>query len=325
MKVIIPVAGKGTRTRPHTLYTSKPLLFVAGKKVIEHILDSLVPFKDVIEEVIFIIGENQRDFKEYITSCNKFSFPLNYAIQPLPLGLGDAVARGLKEDTKDVLILLGDTIAKFKKNYIGKESFIGVMEVENPKRFGIVEIKNGFIINMEEKPENPKTNLAIAGVYYIKDSKVLYQTINTVIKKGIKTKGEIQLTDALRLMCENGYRFKPVLLEEWYDCGTLSALLKTNRKLLLKNFTLKNNLYDSFVIPPVWIHPSARIEESIIGPFVSIDKNCLIKRCNIRDSIINQGSEIVNCVFYNSISGTNSKIKANPWIFNLGPFSNFEF
>ncbi len=320
MDVIIPVAGKGTRTRPHSLYTSKPLLFVAGKKIIEHIIEVLGEFEEKIERLIFVIGKDQEDFIKYMNS-KRFAFKVEYRIQESPLGLGDAVYQGLKDVENDVLIMLGDTIVKFTPALLGKDSFIGVMEVEDPRRFGVVKVEKGIIVDMEEKPDEPPTNLAIAGVYYIKDSYVLKGALERIIESNVRTKGEIQLTDALKWMCRDQYRFRSLLLSEWYDCGTCEALLATNRKLLLKNFTVTHHFYDSLIINPVWIHPEAVIEESVIGPFVSVDKGAKIKNSIIRSSIINSNSLVENVVLRDSIIGERAICVSDIKSFNIGPFS----
>lgn len=321
VKVIIPAAGEGRRLKPHTHTTPKPLLSVAGKPIIAHIMERVKELEP--EEVIIIIAPNGNPIEKYLKE--NFSLNFQFVIQEEPKGLGDAVYRAKPYfQNEPCLIILGDTIIDMPlNNLLGSENWIGVKRVEDPKRFGIVEVKNGIITKIIEKPAEPKSNLAIVGIYYIFDSSHLFNALERIIKENIKTKGEYQLSDALELMIEENINFRTCPVEYWLDCGTPEALIQTNR-YLLQNTNYFKAREKALIIPPVYIHDSAIIENSIIGPFVSISEEVEIKNSIIKDSIINQGSYIENSLLENSILGENSMVREKPLRLNLGSFSIFE-
>ncbi|MEO0097411.1 MAG: sugar phosphate nucleotidyltransferase [candidate division WOR-3 bacterium] len=321
VKVVIPAAGEGRRLKPHTHTTPKPLLSVAGKPIIGHIMERVKELNP--EEVIIIIAPNGNPIEKYL----KENYPLKFqfVIQEEPKGLGDAVYKAKPYfKNEPCLIILGDTIIDMPLvNLLGEENWIGVKKVEDPKRFGIVEIKDGSITKIVEKPAEPKSDLAIVGVYYIFNSFPLFNALEKIIKENIKTKGEYQLSDALELMIEEDINFRPYPVEYWLDCGTPEALIQTNRYLLQNTHYFKPR-ENALIIPPVYIHDTAIIENSIIGPFVSISEEVEIRNSIIRDSIINQGSYIEHSLLEDSILGENSIVKEKPLRLNLGSFSIFE-
>lgn len=321
VKVIIPAAGEGRRLKPHTHTTPKPLLAVAGKPIIGHIMERIKELEP--EEVIVIIAPNGNLIEKYLRA--NFSLNFQFVVQEEPKGLGDAVYRA-KPFFQDepCLIILGDTIIDMPlNNLLGKENWIGVKKVEDPRRFGIVELKDGIISKIVEKPAEPKSNLAIVGIYYIFNSLPLFNALEKIIKENIKTKGEYQLSDALEIMIEENINFKAYPVEYWLDCGTPEALIQTNR-YLLQNTNYFKKRENALIIPPVYIHDTAIIENSIIGPFVSISEEVEIRNSIIKDSIINQGSYVENSLLENSILGENSVVKEKPLRLNLGSFSIFE-
>lgn len=321
IKVVIPAAGEGRRLKPHTHTTPKPLLSVAGKPIIAHIMERIKELNP--EEVIIIIGTNGNLIEKYL----KENFYLNFqfVIQEDPKGLGDAVYRTKPYFTDEpCLIILGDTIIDIPlNNLLKEENWIGVKKVADPKRFGIVEIRNGVITKIVEKPAEPKSNLAIVGIYYIFDSIALFKALEKIIHEDIKTKGEYQLSDALELMIEENINFCAYPVEYWLDCGTPEALIQTNRYLLQNNNYFKPR-QNALIIPPVYIHDTAIIEKSIIGPFVSISEDVEIRNSIIKDSIVNQGVYIENSLLEDSILGENSIVKEKSLHLNLGSFSIFE-
>ena len=235
LRVIIPVAGVGTRLRPHTHTAPKVMLQVAGKPMIGHILDELKQYP--VEEITLIVGHLGEAICTYVKQAYDFKF--KFITQEELKGLGHAIwlTGDLYRDLKEpLLIILGDTIfeADFK-SIIGSDSnWIGVKEVEDPRRFGIVELEDGRIRAMVEKPEHPTTNLAIVGIYYFTSGNLLYTCLDEIVLSGKTTKGEYQLTDALQLMLERGALMKPFMIDGWYDCGKPETLLSTNRILLSK-------------------------------------------------------------------------------------------
>ena len=322
MKVIIPAAGAGTRLRPHTHTTPKALVQVAGKPILGHILDRLSVLD--VAEFIFIIGYMGEKIKNYVDT--HYCFKTTYVEQKQRLGLGYAI--NLARDCVDgqpVLITLDDTILEVDLTTIVQDacSSIGAREVDEPKRFGIIELENGFIKRLVEKPENPPTNIAIVGVYYIQNSPLLFECLQEIIDKDIRTQNEYQLTDGLQLMLEKGEKMKAIPIDGWYDCGKPESLLATNRYLLRKQSN-HYNLSDSIVIPPIYIADTAEIKNSIIGPFVSIADGSQINRAIIQDTIINENAKVENVLLNESLIGENAIVSGRYNRLNVGDSSQIE-
>ena len=307
MKVIIPMAGSGTRLRPHTYTTPKALVYVAGRPVLEYILDELYSIN--FSELILIVGENKEQIENYMQE-NHSDLNVRYVEQEEPLGLGHAISlAGEFVNDEPVLITLGDTIFVVDMNQFINSDFglIGVKEVEDARSFGIVELENGFIKRLIEKPQQPPTNLAISGLYYIKNSKLLFECLYQLIEKNIRTKNEYQLTDALELMVEKGEKIKAAVIDGWYDCGNPERLLTTNRYLLEKRSS-EYDIEKALIISPVYIAESATIENSIIGPYASIGDEVEILNSIVKDSIINPKAKIENIMLDRSLVGENTVI-----------------
>lgn len=317
MRAIIPVAGFGTRLKPHTLTHPKVLLNVGGKPIISHIVEKLI--EQNITEATFIVGYLGEKIEEYISS----TFPqikAEYVVQKELLGLGHAIHQAAKTfNDEEILIILGDTVFDVDLSQITRleTSSLGVKFVEDPRRFGVVEIENGFVSKLIEKPKNPTTNLALVGLYFIKNSTLLASSLEELFEKNIKTNDEYQLTDALQLMIEKGEKFSTFPVEGWYDCGKPETLLSTNQFILSRNG--HNKEIDSVVIiEPVFISPTAKIKNSVIGPFVSIGDNCKIFDSVIKNSIINKNSKIDKMVLTDSIIGADAKVKGSQHKLNVG-------
>ncbi|MEN3044907.1 MAG: sugar phosphate nucleotidyltransferase [Candidatus Hydrothermales bacterium] len=308
MKVIIPIAGKGTRTYPLSFSTPKPLLRIKGKPILYYVTDVLKIFQP--EEVIYVISPNLLDFIEEIKKIRPYK--TSFVIQEKPLGLGDAILCAREKLKRGrALILLGDSIVKINLKFFDKNrNYIGIYKVNNPERFGVVTLKDGKIVEVEEKPIKPKSNLIICGIYYIKNIKKIFLALEEIEKKGIKTKGEFQLTDAFKLLIEEGEEFYPLKVTKWLDTGTLTEILETQRKILNRNTILeKTKIKNTQIIMPVWIDKNVIIENSFIGPYVSIEKNCEIKNSKIKNTIIYTGSKINDSEITVGIIGDYSEIK----------------
>lgn len=322
MKTIIPVAGVGSRLRPHTFTIPKVLLNVAGKPIIGHILDHLQGAG--IRQVTLVVGSMADLIEKYVR--DNHDLESSFVPQLDPKGLGHAVSLALSEEDEDVLIILGDTIFDFDLASVLQESSssaIGVREVPDPRRFGVVEVEDGRVSRLVEKPEKPKSNLVIAGVYLIRNAAILRRAIKMLFERGLTTRGEYQLTDALQLMIEQGEQISTFTVDGWYDCGMVETLLETNRYLLDKtpecqSFASKEN---AVFIPPVYIHPKATIENAIIGPYATIAEDAVVKDAMVRNSILGQGAQVIAALVEGSLVGNKAEIVGQFQRFNVGDSS----
>ncbi len=329
MKAIIPVAGIGTRLRPHTHTQPKVLLPVAGKPMLAHILDELVTLG--FDEVTFIIGYKGEMIRDFVLS--NYTFKSNFVEQPEMKGLGHAIwlAKPYHQADEPVLIVLGDTIFKadLKTVFEQPDSSLGVHEVEDGRRFGIVELDaNLKVKRLVEKPEHPPTNLAIVGIYYIAQPRTLFAALDELISEGTTTAGEIQLTDALQKMLDAGEPMSTFLIDGWYDCGKAETILTTNRDLLDKkpmgaqDYSAITARYPDCVIKmPVAIAESAKMENCLVGPHVSISANSILKDCIVRNSIIGESAEASSIILQDSLISDNAKVAGNLFRLNVGDSS----
>jgi glucose-1-phosphate thymidylyltransferase len=320
-KAVIPAAGEGRRLKPHTHTTPKILLEVAGKPIIGHIMDRLLPARP--DEVIVVVGAQGEQVKRYLVS--QYRCPFRFVRQTDPKGLGDAVYRARDSfEGEPILVLLGDTIVDLDMSkMVGRSSVIGVKPVSDPRRFGIVELDGKHVRRLVEKPERPTSNLAIVGVYFLRDSARLFGALDRLIARGRKTRGEFQLTDALQILIQSGLKISTKTIKHWLDCGTREAMLETNRYLLAKESYYKARP-DTVVVPPVFIHHSAKIHGSVIGPNVSIGADVEIRGSIVSDSIINRRVVVEHALLQGSILGENSVVRDSPRRLNLGGFSELE-
>ncbi|NHZ84560.1 MAG: NTP transferase domain-containing protein [Planctomycetia bacterium] len=288
MKAIIPVAGYGTRLKPHTERYQKTLLPIAGKPALDFILEPL--FDSGINELVFIVGHLK---EQVINHMKQYDGKFSFIEQKERLGLGHAVLTGLKNTNEPVLVQLGDTIFNldYNKFCASKDNIIGVNEVDDPTRFGIVEVKEKKVINFYEKHPNPPSNLAISGLYYFNNEGKLKSAIEALVERDIKTNNEYQITDAMQLMVKQGDNFSVFSTPNYYDVGVPEAILYSNRKLLVS----KHQVFPSSkIIEPVFIGENCIVDNSIIGPYVTIMDNCNISNSKIENSIILEESNITD-------------------------------
>jgi glucose-1-phosphate thymidylyltransferase len=320
MNAIIPVAGVGTRLRPHTYSLPKALLRVGDKPIIGHILDKLVPLN--IDRLILIIGYLGGKIKAYVSANYTFN-DVQYVEQKKRNGLGHAVwmARSLAGEDP-ALIVYGDTIFEgdlseaLDDRVDGK---IGVKQVEDPRRFGVVQMEGTRIRRLAEKPETFISDLAIVGVNYIHNTSLLFRSLDRIIEEDITTRGEYQVTDAFQLMVEEGAHLEIFPVEDWFDCGKPETLLATNRHLLSNGVVSPPVSGEHVVvIEPCFIASSARIVDSVIGPYVSIGESTVVEGCRIRDSIIGDEATVETCVLEGSLIGDNTIIHGTPQKLNIG-------
>ena len=325
MKAIIPVAGFGTRMRPHTLTHPKVLLPVADKPMIAHILNKLIA--DGVNEFIFVVGHLGREVEKYIRSS--FQVKCHFLTQSEFLGLGHAISMaGDFLDNQPLIIVLGDTIydVDLKPVLNGQFSSLGVKKVDNPRRFGVAVLDDaGFVTRLVEKPTEIISDLALVGLYYFTDGKALKDALQTIMEKDIRTNNEYQLTDALQVMIEQGSKMKTFTVEGWYDCGKPETLLQTNAILLARDFADADYKFEhTVVIPPVFIHPTSKLKNTVIGPHVTVGENCEIENTVLSNSILGIDSKIKNTVLSDSILGDHIRIEGKNQKFNIGDYSQTE-
>jgi glucose-1-phosphate thymidylyltransferase len=320
MKAIIPVAGVGSRLRPHTYSQPKVLLNVAGKPIIGHIMDKLI--ESGIDEAIIIVGHLGDQIENYIET--HYSIKLTFVAQSKQLGLAHAVhmCRSHVIDDEPLFIILGDTIfdVDLKPVLSSDISSLGVKEVEDPRRFGVAVTEGDRIVKLVEKPDQPVSNLALVGLYFIRRADMLFNSIDHIIENNITTKGEFQLTDALQYMIDHGEPFSTFTIQGWYDCGTPETLLATNEVLLGKNHKDKS-LPGCIINPPVFIADSAMATNAIIGPNVTIGEDAVVNDAIITNSIIGQKSQVSDIMLDGSIVGSNAVVSAIGHELNIGDFS----
>ena len=324
MRAIIPVAGIGSRLKPHTFSTPKVLLNVGGKPIISHIIDKLL--EAGISKATFVIGHLGEMIKEYIQN----EYPhLNsdFIEQKNKEGLGHAIYTAIPTfDDKEIFIILGDTVfdVDLKTVFKLKHSSLGVKKVEDPRRFGVAVTENNIVKKLVEKPQDAISNLALVGLYYFANSGALKKGLDELVKKDIRTKGELQLTDALQIMINNGEKFSTFPVEGWYDCGKPETLLSTN-KFLLEQKSSNRKFKNVVINDPVFIADDAKIENSVIGPYTTIDKNCVVKDCIIKNSIVGSKAIVTKALLENSIIGNNSTIRGTYKRLNSGDSSEIDF
>ncbi len=283
---IIPAAGKGVRLLPYTANMPKTMISVAGKPILGHILDQVESLG--IKKVVFIVGYKKEAIVEFVQS-QYAHLQAAFVEQPEPKGLGHAIYLAKSFVSGPCFILLGDTIVdgNLKPLVFGGKNAVGIRAVADPSRFGIVELKNGKIVSFEEKPECPKSNLAIIGAYSFLDSAQLFEALEEVIHSGKTVKNEIQLTDALSVLLAKGLEIVPVEMDDWFDCGTVEVLLQTNRLLLDRHQQVPAALEQkNKIIPPCWIAESVSAENCVFGPYVSIAYGADLKNCILEDVIV---------------------------------------
>jgi len=325
MKVVIPLAGFGTRLRPHTYTKPKPLVNVAGKPVLGHILDKLLNLE--VEEIVFIVGYLGQQIQDYVDTY--YCFNARYIEQKEMLGQAHALFLARDFLPGKALIIFVDTIFETDLSHLAEvdaDGVIYVKEVENPRRFGVAVVEEGRITRLIEKPATMEHNLAVIGLYYIQDMPWLMEAIDQLMRGGITTGGEYYLADALQLMINDGARLIAQPVEVWKDCGKPETVLETNRYLLTHGHGNAEQVraQDSLIIPPVHIDPTARIIHSIVGPYVTIAPGCEVRNSVIRDSIIDEGAHIADTMLEQSLIGKEALVKGRYQKLNVGDSSSVD-
>lgn len=324
MNVIIPVAGLGTRLRPHTWSRPKPLVSVAGKPVLGHVLDRLSEL--TLDRVVLVTGYLGEQIEDFVRS--NYAFDAIFVRQREPLGQSHAIVQARGQIAGPTVILFPDMLfeAEIKQlETLPHDGAIFVKQVEDPRRFGVVVLEGDRITELIEKPETPDSDMAVMGIYYVREIRKLFDVIDEQMSRNIQTKGEYFLADALQLLIDRGQYFTAIPATDWEDCGTPEALLSTNRFLLSRSYAGCSPALDgSVVIPPVYIAPSARVVSSVIGPFASLGDNVIVENAIVRDSIIDSGAHIESAMLTNSIVGRNAFVRGDPLRVNVGDSADID-
>ncbi len=332
MKAIIPVAGVGSKLRPHTHTQPKALVPVAGKPILAHIVDMLVA--GGVKDFCFIIGYLGNKIESFIKNhYHGTSVQFDFIVQEPREGLGHALwcARDAMKNEEEVLIMLGDTILNLDMaGFMAIDnSVLGIKKVDIPGNFGVVEVKeDGRVIKLVEKPQIPKSNLALVGIYKLKNPKEFVLALEKIIDTKSKTLGEYQLTDALMLLLENGEEMTTYAVNNWYDCGRKESLLEANAILLGDDSFMNTDQYDfhqTIVIPPVSIAENCQIEHSIIGPNVAIGESTVIQNSIIENSIVGSFSNLEVAVLNQSVIGSDTVLAGPRQSLNIGDNTEIRF
>jgi len=334
MKAIIPAAGQGTRLYPHTHTKPKAMVRLAGKPILGHILSNLAETR--IEEVVIVVGGAMKaQITEYARAAFGDRFEFSFVEEPSPEGLGHAVYYAESAvDGDPVLIALGDML--FESGYRqfltayddldDPDGAIGIKRVDEPRHYGVVEVEDGRIVDMVEKPDDPPSDLAISGVYVVEDTPALFDVLGEMIANGERGAGdEFQLTDALRRLVDGGQALYTFDVEEWYDCGRPETLLAANRVLLSRLETdAPGDLAGSVVVPPVDVGDDVEVSGSVVGPHVSVDDGAEITNSIVRDSILGVDTTVTDANISGSIVGDNATVDGEPTRLNLGDNSSVD-
>jgi len=331
MKIIIPMAGMGKRMRPHTLTVPKPLIPIAGKPIVQRLVEALAKISsEPIEEIAYVIGDFGKEVEESLCSiASDMGVKSRIYYQLQPLGTAHAVLCAAPSLSGKVIVAFADTL--FRANFKLEnncDGLIWVHKVDDPSSFGVVKLnKNGTITDFIEKPKTKVSDLAIIGIYYFKDGKNLKKELQYLVDKNIVVNGEYQLTDALQNMKNKGLKLQTSKVDEWFDCGNKEATLQTTKRILelssKKELIMPDaKIVNSVIIPPCFVGYNAHIENSVIGPNVSIGMHTKIKNSIIRDSIVQRYSDIQDISIHNSIVGNHTEFHGKSSEVNIGDYTS---
>jgi glucose-1-phosphate thymidylyltransferase len=331
MKIIIPMAGRGTRLRPHTLTVPKPLIPVAGKPIIQRLVEDLASsYSGEIEEIAFVVGDFGAEVeRELVHIAEKLGARGRIYQQEKPLGVGHAIACAADSLNGKCMVAFADTL--FKANFrfdSEQDGVIWTQKVDDPSGFGVVKLDvKGHISAFVEKPATFVSDLAIVGIYYFNKGELLRDALLHIIEKNILDKNEFQITTALEALKNQGLKFSTAAVDEWLDCGNKENILHSNARML--EFHRNNGqvsesakFENSIIIPPCFIGAGAVIRNSVLGPFVSVGSNSSIDSAVITNSIIQNNSHIANAVLDSSMVGNSSHYTGAKDELDLGDFSN---
>lgn len=320
VNVIIPVAGLGTRLRPQTWSKPKPLVSVAGKPVLGHVLDRLAVLD--LAKVVFVTGYLGDQIEAYVRK--NYDFDASFVSQREQLGQSHAVHMAREEVTGPTVIVFPDMLFEADLTQLERieaDGAIFVKEVDDPRRFGVIVTENGRINELVEKPQDQISNLAVVGIYYFRKIEQLFGAIEYQMANGLQQGNEYYLAAAVQHMIDGGAYLTHLPVDVWEDCGKPEALLSTNRFLLRQGGTTPN-IPGSVIVPPVVIDPSATVRNSVIGPFASVGAGVSILNSIVTDSIVDDGALIETVMLQGSIVGQNAYVRGDFMRVNVGDSSD---
>ncbi|WP_036381053.1 sugar phosphate nucleotidyltransferase [Muricauda sp. MAR_2010_75] len=338
MKIIVPMAGRGSRLRPHTLTVPKPLIPVAGKPIVHRLVSDIAKvLGEPIEEVAFILGDPAFFGDDVVESLMQLAEELgakgSIYRQDQPLGTGHAIMSAKESLSGPAVIAYADTLirADFDLDK-SADSVIWVKQVDNPEAYGVVKLsEQNQIVELVEKPKEFVSDLAVIGIYYFKDVGILKNELQHVLDNEITHGGEYQINDGIKRMMEKGMKFVPGKVDEWMDCGNKTVTVETNQRML--NFLEKDgeNLISSSVkqenaniIEPCFIGDNVVIKNTTVGPYVSVGANTVLENSTIKNSLIQSNSKIYNANLDNAMIGNHVVFNGNFETISIGDYSVLE-
>jgi len=335
MKIIVPMAGIGSRLRPHTLTTPKPLTLIAGKPIVQRLVEDIAQVvNQKIDEIAFIIGPVAKGFpgdteERLLKIAKDLNAKGSVFVQEQALGTAHAIQCAKAALDGPCVVAFADTL--FKADFTldaNADGAIWVKQVEDPKAFGVVKLKDGIITDFVEKPEEFVSDLAIIGIYYFKEGSILRDEIQYLLDNDIKDKGEYQLTNALENMKQKGLKFVPGTVNEWMDCGNKNVTVETNSKVLELlekdgiNLTSDDvTLENSTIIQPCFIGENVVLKNTTVGPFVSLGENSVVENSTIKNSLIQSNVKITNANLDNAMIGHHAKYNGKYTSVSIGDYT----
>jgi glucose-1-phosphate thymidylyltransferase len=315
--VILPVAGLGTRLRPQTWTKPKPLVSVAGKPMLGHVLDRVLELEP--NQIVFITGFLGEQIESW--ARDYLDVPVAFVEQPEMRGQTDAIIRARHLVQEDALILFPDML--FEADFgvlrdVDADVVMFTKEVDDPSAFGIAIVEDGRIVRLVEKPQEPTSNLALIGMYYFRDMAQLYAAIEEQMRRGISLKNEYFIADAIQLMIDDGAKIVSRPVTVWEDCGSAENLLSTNRYLLTSQDCKTRHREGSVIVPPSFVADDAIIERSVIGPHASIGAGATVRESRVRNSIVEDSATIEEALLDESIVGRRARVSGMARRLNIG-------
>lgn len=335
MKIIVPMAGVGSRLRPHTLTTPKPLTIIAGKPIVQRLVEDIASvIEEKIDEIAFVIGPLTKGFPEDTASkLLKIAEELGAkgSVYTQEVAMGTAHAIYCAKDSLDgpCVVAYADTL--FKADFrldTNADGAIWVKQVDDPSAFGVIKLEDGFITDFVEKPKDFVSDLAIIGIYYFKDGNKLKEEIQYLIDNDLKENDEYQLTNVLESLKQQGAKFIPGKVNAWMDCGKKDPTVDTNKQVLIYEQKAGNNLVsedvileNSEIIQPCYIGKNVKLKNSTVGPYVSIGENSLVEDSTITDSLIQTNVQITDANLHNAMIGHHARFNGNFTSVSIGDYT----